>query len=65
VTGLKEEVEERGEWESHMLWFKVTKGIREGDFNTAAWEMSCIEVGCPLHQALHHFILISLVMGLL
>ena len=49
VTGPKEEVtvrsvEEQGEWESRALWFKVAKGIREGDFETAAREKSRIEV---------------------
>ncbi|KAH9009685.1 Oxysterol-binding protein [Lactarius pseudohatsudake] len=48
VTGPKEEVtvrqvEEQGEWESRALWFKVAKGIREGDFDTAAREKSRIE----------------------
>jgi hypothetical protein len=49
VTGPKEEVtarlvEEQGEWESRALWFKVAKGIRENDFETAASEKSFIEV---------------------
>jgi hypothetical protein len=49
VTGPKEEVtaravEEQGEWESRALWFKVAKGIRESDFETAAREKSRIEV---------------------
>lgn len=48
VRGLKEEVtvrpvEEQSEWESRALWFKVAKGIREGDFDTAAREKSRIE----------------------
>ncbi|KAN0141981.1 hypothetical protein V8E53_000443 [Lactarius tabidus] len=48
VTGPKEEVtvkpvEEQGEWESRALWNKVSKGIREGDFDTAAREKSRIE----------------------
>lgn len=48
VTGPKEEVtvqqvEEQGEWESRALWSKVAKGIREGDFDTAAREKSRIE----------------------
>lgn len=48
VTGPKEEVtvrsvEEQGEWESRALWFKVAKGIRECDFETAAREKSRIE----------------------
>ncbi|KAG1744475.1 hypothetical protein EDB19DRAFT_2023869 [Suillus lakei] len=29
-------VEEQGEWESRKLWHGVAKGIREGDFETAA-----------------------------
>ncbi|KAG2072030.1 Oxysterol-binding protein [Suillus decipiens] len=41
VTSLKEEitvapVEEQGEWESRKLWYGVAKGIREGDFESAA-----------------------------
>ncbi|OJA15017.1 hypothetical protein AZE42_08706 [Rhizopogon vesiculosus] len=41
VTSPKEEVtvapiEEQCEWESRKLWFGVAKGIREGDFETAA-----------------------------
>ena len=40
-------VEEQGEWESRALWAKVAKGIREGDFDTAAREKSRIEVGAP------------------
>lgn len=41
VTSPKEEitvapVEEQGEWESRKLWFGVAKGIREGDFESAA-----------------------------
>lgn len=41
VTSPKEEitvapVEEQGQWESRKLWFGVAKGIREGDFETAA-----------------------------
>jgi len=48
VTGPKEDVivrpvEEQGEWESRALWFKVAKGIREGDFEMAAREKSRIE----------------------
>ncbi|KAF8263154.1 Oxysterol-binding protein [Lactarius quietus] len=48
VTGPKEEVtvrgvEEQGEWESRALWYKVAKGIREGDFDTAAREKGRIE----------------------
>ncbi|KAI0255600.1 Oxysterol-binding protein [Lactifluus subvellereus] len=48
VTGPKEEVtvrqvEEQGEWESRALWYKVAKGIRESDFETAAREKSRIE----------------------
>jgi len=48
VTGPKEEVtvrpvEKQGEWESRNLWFKVAKGIRESDFETAAKEKSRIE----------------------
>ena len=43
VTGPKKEVtvrrvEEQGEWESRALWYKVAKGIRESDFETAARE---------------------------
>ena len=49
VTGPKEEVtvrsvEEQNEWESRRLWYKVAKGIRESDFETAAKEKSRIEV---------------------
>jgi oxysterol-binding protein-related protein 9/10/11 len=49
VTGPKEEVtveaaEKQGEWESRALWYKVAKGIRESDFEAAAWEKSRIEV---------------------
>jgi oxysterol-binding protein-related protein 9/10/11 len=49
VTGPKEEVtvqpvEEQGEWETRALWYKVAKGIRESDFETAAREKSRIEV---------------------
>ncbi len=49
VTGPKEEVtvqpvEDQGSWESRALWVKVTKGIRESDFETAAREKSRIEV---------------------
>ena len=52
VTGPKEEVtarpvEEQGEWESRALWFKVAKGIRESDFETASKEKSRIEVRTP------------------
>ncbi|KAG1740144.1 uncharacterized protein EDB91DRAFT_1133189 [Suillus paluster] len=41
VTSPKEEItvapiEEQSEWESRKLWFGVAKGIREGDFETAA-----------------------------
>jgi len=48
VTTPKEEVtvkpiEEQDEWESRKLWFGVAKGIREGDFDTAAKEKSRIE----------------------
>jgi len=48
VTGPKEEVtvrpvEGQGEWESRALWYKVAKGIRESDFETAAREKSRIE----------------------
>lgn len=51
VNGPKEEVtvrpvEEQGEWESRALWYKVSKGIREGDFETASREKSRIEVRC-------------------
>ena len=50
VTTPKEEVtvtpvEEQGEWESRRLWYGVSKGIREGDFETAAKEKGKIEVG--------------------
>ena len=49
VTGPKEEatvrpVEDQGEWETRALWYKVAKGIRESDFETAAREKSRIEV---------------------
>ena len=49
VTGPKEEVtvrpvENQSEWESRALWYKVSKGIRESDFETAAREKSRIEV---------------------
>ena len=49
VQGPKEEVTvapvgEQGEWESRRLWGAVAKGIREGDFETAAREKSKIEV---------------------
>lgn len=49
VTTPKEEVTvgsvgEQGEWESRRLWYGVAKGIREGDFDTAAKEKSRIEV---------------------
>jgi len=48
VTGPKEEVtvrrvEDQGEWESRALWYKVAKGIRESDFETAAKEKTRIE----------------------
>jgi len=48
VTTPKEEVtvvsvKEQGEWESRRLWHGVAKGIREGDFDTAAKEKSRIE----------------------
>ncbi|EGN94716.1 hypothetical protein SERLA73DRAFT_155471 [Serpula lacrymans var. lacrymans S7.3] len=48
VTTPKEEVtvkpiQEQDEWESRKLWFGVAKGIREGDFDTAAKEKSRIE----------------------
>ncbi|KAF7791578.1 hypothetical protein EIP86_002594 [Pleurotus ostreatoroseus] len=48
VQGPKEEVTvapvgEQGEWESRRLWGAVAKGIREGDFETAAREKSKIE----------------------
>ncbi|KAF8438560.1 hypothetical protein L210DRAFT_3612871 [Boletus edulis BED1] len=48
VTTPKEEVtvtpvEEQGEWESRRMWYGVAKGIREGDFETAAKEKSRIE----------------------
>ncbi|KAH9990363.1 Oxysterol-binding protein [Russula vinacea] len=48
VTGPKEEVtvrpvEDQGEWETRALWYKVAKGIRESDFETAAREKSRIE----------------------
>ncbi|KAG0700496.1 hypothetical protein DFH29DRAFT_619431 [Suillus ampliporus] len=41
VTSPKEEItvapiDEQSEWESRKLWFGVAKGIREGDFETAA-----------------------------
>ncbi|KAG1744469.1 hypothetical protein EDB19DRAFT_1906709 [Suillus lakei] len=41
VTSPKEEItvaplEEQGEWESRKLWYGVAKGIREGDFESAA-----------------------------
>ncbi|KAG1744420.1 hypothetical protein EDB19DRAFT_1894562 [Suillus lakei] len=41
VTSPKEEItvaplEEQGEWESRKLWHGVAKGIREGDFESAA-----------------------------
>ncbi|KAG1774741.1 hypothetical protein EV702DRAFT_1122440 [Suillus placidus] len=41
VASPKEEItvapiEEQGEWESRKLWFGVAKGIREGDFESAA-----------------------------
>jgi hypothetical protein len=49
VTEAKEEVTvkpigEQDEWESRRLWCAVAKGIREGDFETASREKSCIEV---------------------
>lgn len=49
VTTPKEEVtvapiEEQSEWESRKLWFGVSKGIREGDFETAATFKGKIEV---------------------
>lgn len=37
-------VEEQGEWDSRRLWNGVAKGIREGDFDSAAKEKSRIEV---------------------
>ncbi|KIN96639.1 hypothetical protein M404DRAFT_162675 [Pisolithus tinctorius Marx 270] len=48
VTTPKEEVTvapitEQGEWESRRLWSVVAKGIREGDFETAAKDKSRIE----------------------
>ncbi|EPQ56070.1 hypothetical protein GLOTRDRAFT_41536, partial [Gloeophyllum trabeum ATCC 11539] len=48
VTGPKEEatvtdVERQNEWESRKLWSKVSKGIREGDFDAASKEKSKIE----------------------
>jgi len=49
VTSPKEEVtvapiEEQNEWESRKLWFNVSKGIREGDFESAATSKGKIEV---------------------
>jgi len=63
VTGPKEEVtvrqvEEQGEWESRALWFKVAKGIREGDFETAAREKSRIEV-CSVFSPSYLFLNLS------
>ena len=63
VTGPKEEVtvrevEGQGEWESRALWYKVAKGIREGDFDTAAREKSRIEVRTA-HHTYSLFFLIS------
>ncbi|KAI6158617.1 hypothetical protein EDD17DRAFT_988579 [Pisolithus thermaeus] len=48
VTTPKEEVTvapigEQGEWESRRLWNVVAKGIRDGDFDTAAKDKSRIE----------------------
>jgi hypothetical protein len=49
VNGPKIEVtvksiEEQGEWESRKLWGKVSKGIREADFESASKEKGRIEV---------------------
>lgn len=49
VNGPKEEVivgplESQDEFESRKLWALVAKGIREGDYDTAAKEKSKIEV---------------------
>jgi oxysterol-binding protein-related protein 9/10/11 len=49
VNGPKTEVttksvEEQGEWESRKLWSKVSKGIREADFECASREKGRIEV---------------------
>jgi len=48
VSGPKMEVsaksiEEQGDWESRKLWAKVSKGIREADFETASREKGRIE----------------------
>jgi len=48
VNGPKTEVtaksiEEQGEWESRKLWSKVSKGIREADFESASKEKGRIE----------------------
>lgn len=40
-------IEEQGEWESRLLWDKVAKGIRSGDYDNASKEKSKIEVRLP------------------
>jgi hypothetical protein len=52
VTAPKEEVtvgpaEGMVEFESRKLWGMVSRGIREGDYETASREKSKIEVGTP------------------
>lgn len=37
------------EFESRKLWGLVSRGIREGDYETASREKSRIEVGTPLN----------------
>jgi len=50
-------VEEEGEWESHALWLKVAKGIRESNFETAARENSRTKV-CTVFPTIYTFFLL-------
>lgn len=59
VSGPKTEVtakdiEEQGEWESRKLWSKVSKGIREADFESASREKGRIEVCDNFHVTGRH-----------
>ena len=63
VTIPKEEVsvgptEEMTEFESRKLWGLVSRGIRDGDYETASREKSKIEVGTPLDHSVRcvHFV---------
>ena len=44
ANGESEGEREMGEFESRRLWAGVSKGIREGDFDSASKEKSRIEV---------------------